>query len=316
MITSSVAAINATWSKEMDQMSFGESDWTDVWSPMCFVYPRSKTVSELCAWLFAKNSPIPREEIMCRVKLPKSGVNHTLGDSWIASTFAAIEKRIDACGLSSRLEVAAVLPSIVVGDILLTKHSQHPGSTADFVYRSMVQPDSYGQLPYELGMIGVDDVTRLHVFAGNEAHLSGRRIVANAAFISSCELSCVVKRHFGPSFGPRFIFTWPRSLMILWFLTHPYCLQMMKIAPDRAVVEKLFDRYEKRFTYDSILASSLLGRDGFQSLETAIVAAGNSFITLGLIQPIGGTLILPVSMIIGIVIAFASYAIWFVSFGT
>ena len=310
VITSSVAAVNATWSKEMDQMSFGETDWTDVWSPSCFVYPRSKTVSELCAWLFATKSPISREEILRLMTLPNARTNDTMGDIWLASTFASIEKRIDALGVSARLDVVAVLPSIVVGEVLLPKHSGHVGSTADFVYRSMVQPDSYGQLPYELGMVGVTDIARLHVLAGSELHLSGRRIVANAAFISSCELSRIVKQYFGPAYGPRFVFTWPRSLMILWFLTHPYCLQMISIAPDLTVVEKLFDRYEKRFQYDARLASSLLN-NGFRSLETTIVAAGNSFITLGLVSPIRGTLSSSLSTIIGILVACASCVIWF-----
>ena len=60
VVTSSAAAVASHWSPSSDKNFFYEHDFTEMWDPACDIYCRSKTASELSAWLFASKPVIPR----------------------------------------------------------------------------------------------------------------------------------------------------------------------------------------------------------------------------------------------------------------
>ena len=181
------------------------------------------------------------------------------------------------------VEVVTVNPPYVLGEVLLPKHSGQIGSSADILREYMVHPDVYGQPPVDLGIVDVKDVARLHVLAGSEKRLSGRRIFAGYGAVPIRELARLVKKHFGPSYGPLFVFTWPRSLAVVWLMTHPYRQRVMKgiLGP---IAQYAMDKTERGVVCDNTLASELLGE--FEDLETTVTAAGNSFIRLELVTPV------------------------------
>ena len=319
VVTSSGAAVYATWTSESEQTQFGELDFTDLWSPSCFIYARSKTASELCAWLFAKKTPLPRAEIVRRLTPPERAKQSSddpklaKGDAWLTTQVKEINALFEP-NASRRalmpLEVVTVNPPYVLGEVLLPKHSGHIGSSADILREMMVHPDVYGQPPVDLGIVGIKDYARLHVLAGSEKRLSGRRIYAGYGFVPIRELARLVKKNFGPQgYGALLVFTWPRSLATLWWITHPYRQRVASRTMAR-VGQTAMEKTERGMTCDNALATELLGE--LEDLEATVVAAGNSFLSLGLLKPVRrpGTTIAAVacvSVAIGAVAAFYYY---------
>ena len=108
-----------------------ETDFSSLWADIPH-YQRSKTASELAAWLFAAQTPVDRELVAAMLMPPADGARAVKGGEWLGAKIEEIRSLVRGGGLAP-LEVVTVNPSFVLGPILLPKHSGYVGSTADIV---------------------------------------------------------------------------------------------------------------------------------------------------------------------------------------
>ena len=276
VITSSMASIR--WTTDTSRTEHRETHFSTLWDPVCSHYARSKTASELSAWLFASKTPVPRERIVAMLTPPgtASGAYAVKGGEWLKSKIDEIDAIVRESG--SALEVVTVNPSYVLGPIMLPKHSGYVGSTADILKEQLIDPDNFGQPPMDISTVDVIDVARLHIVAACDGDLSGRRIIADTGPISLTNLSRIVRKHFYATYGlgPRFVFTWPELLFPMYeALTHPKRRCQSVIRATRAGIA----RSKAGVPNDNSLAVDLLG--GFIDIDETVRTTGESLIDQG-----------------------------------
>lgn len=145
----------------------------------------------------------------------------------------------------------------------------------------MIRPDAFGQPPVSFGYIDVRDVARVQLIAAEEAELSGRRIIPCAGMLPVREVARLVRKNYWPSFGAPLIFEWPRALVEVYRRTHPYPARKMSSLFTSA---SRMEQTARGVRFDGSLAERLLG--GYTPTEATIVDGADSFIALGLAEPI------------------------------
>ena len=241
---------------------------------------------------------IYREDIIQRLMPPGSDAHAVQGGEWLQSKVKEIEGMFAGEDVKeSQLDVVTVCPVIVLGEVLLEKHSGHVGSSADLLLQQMIDPFRYGQPPIALGNVDILDVARLHIIAARESKLSGRRIFAVASYLKYADFGSIIRKHF-PGFGPTLIFTWPQIVGTM-IIHIPY---LNKKIPG---LRWRMERTRRGVGFDTALAKELLG--SFEPVDATIKSGGDSFIKLGLAKKkpmvVGSSTILITATCVGIVAA-------------
>ena len=260
--------------------------------------PRLTSAMKLYLNMCIGTESLFREEIIKRLMPPGFDLNAVKGGEWLQSKVKEIEGEFAGEDVKqSQLDVVTVNPVIVIGEVLLEKHSGHVGASADFLLTQMISPFRYGQPPIAFGAVDIADVARLHIIAARESKLSGRRIFAVACYLKFADLGRIISKHF-PGFGPTLVFTWPGFVYQAVFAMLPSDRFLNALKGYR-------ERTKRDVQIDNTLAKELLG--SFESLDATIKSGGDSFIKLGLAEKkpmLGGTsTILITATCLGIVAA-------------